>query len=69
MQRDWQSLTADLAPDADPALVAQLHTTLDELAAWERQIPSAQSCDIAVATQRTLDEARRLATRLNLPLD
>jgi len=69
MQRDWQTLTADLAPDAEPALVEQLRTTFDELHTWDARAANAQSCDIAVAAQRTLVHARTLAARLGLSLD
>ena len=68
MNRNWDTLSTNLAGDANPTQVAQLRTLLDELNTWEQQIPHAQSCDIAVATQRTLEEARTLAARLGLTL-
>jgi len=69
MPRRWQTFADHLPPDADPTLVARLRQTLDELSAWEQRIPDAQSCDVAVATQRTLEEARTLAARLGLTID
>jgi len=68
MHRDWHALSANLNADANPTQVAQLRTLLDELHTWEQPIPHAQSCDIAVATQRTLQDARTLAARLGLTL-
>jgi hypothetical protein len=67
MQRDWQTLSADLAPTHP--LVDQRCTTCDELHTWDQRGAYVQSCDIAVATQRTLVHTRTLAARLGISLD
>lgn len=47
-----------------PGLEARYEAALVEWRAWDRRAVEAQSCDVAAAAQRSLDELRRLERRL-----